>query len=60
MTLLDLFKLCHNFIGHMVLNDDSTRSRIRRHLLTIFFSLRRVPVPDARYDYLVEYHKPVR
>lgn len=26
----------------------------------MFISARRVPVPDARFDYLVEYYKPVR
>ncbi len=25
-----------------------------------FVSARRVPVPDARFDFLVEFHKPAR
>lgn len=26
----------------------------------LFVQLRRVPVPDARFDYLCEYYKPLR
>lgn len=26
----------------------------------LIYQVRRVPVPDARFDYLVEYHKPAR
>lgn len=29
-------------------------------ICSYFLCLRRVPVPDARFDYLVEYHKPAR
>jgi len=51
MSLIDLPL---SFAGLIIF----TSSRIQA--IQFFFSARRVPVPDARYDYLCEYFKPAR
>lgn len=46
--------------SHAQLNASNGIYFDRHYFLFFLCQVRRVPIPDSRFDYLVEYHKPVR